>query len=28
MLGAGCSGGQDIALLTVNKEVPNGTPVE
>ncbi len=28
MLGAGCSGGQDVALLTVSKEVPNGTPVE
>lgn len=28
MLGAGCSGGQDVALLTVNKQVPNGTPVE
>ncbi len=28
MLGAGCSGGQDVALLTVNKDVPNGTTVE
>lgn len=28
MLGAGCSQGQDVALLTVNKDVPNGTPVE
>lgn len=28
MLGAGCSNGQDVALLTVNKDVPNGTPVE
>ncbi len=28
MLGAGCSGGQDVALLTVNKDVPNGTPIE
>jgi hypothetical protein len=28
MLGAGCNNGQDIALLTVNKDVPNGTPVE
>jgi methionyl-tRNA synthetase len=28
MLGAGCSDGQDIALLTINKDVPNGTPVE
>lgn len=28
MLGAGCSQGEDIALLTVNKDVPNGTPVE
>ncbi len=28
MLGAGCSGGQDVALLTINKDVPNGTPVE
>ncbi len=28
MLGAGCSGGQDVALLTVHKDVPNGTAVE
>ena len=28
MLGAGCSGGRDAALLTVNKDVPNGTQVE
>ncbi len=28
MLGAGCSDGRDVALLTVNKDVPNGTPVE
>ncbi len=28
ILGAGCSGGQDIALLTVNKDVSNGTLVE
>jgi methionyl-tRNA synthetase len=28
MLGAGCSSGQDVALLTVNKDVPNGTPIE
>jgi methionyl-tRNA synthetase len=28
MLGAGCSGGNEVALLTVNKDVPNGTPVE
>lgn len=28
MLGAGCSGGQDVALLTVSKDVPNGTAVE
>ncbi len=28
MLGAGCSGGQAVALLTVNQDVPNGTPVE
>lgn len=28
MLGAGCSDGQDIALLTINKDVSNGTPVE
>ncbi len=28
MLGAGCSDGQDIALLTINKQVSNGTPVE
>ncbi len=28
MLGAGCSSGQDVALLTVNKDVPNGTTVE
>ncbi len=28
MLGAGCSDGNEIALLTVNKDVSNGTPVE
>ena len=28
MLGAGCSDGKEVALLTVNKDVPNGTPVE
>ncbi len=28
MLGAGCSGGRDVALLTVNKDVANGTAVE
>ena len=28
MLGAGCNSGQDVALLTINKDVPNGTPVE
>jgi methionyl-tRNA synthetase len=28
LLGAGCSDGQDIALLTVTKQVANGTPVE
>ncbi len=28
MLGAGCSTGTDVALLTVNKDVPNGTRVE
>lgn len=28
MLGAGCSDGEDVALLTINKDVPNGTPVE
>lgn len=28
MLGAGCRDGQDIALLTINKDVSNGTPVE
>lgn len=28
MLGAGCSNGQDIALLTVNKDVPSGTRIE
>lgn len=28
MLGAGCSGGQDVALLTIHKDAPNGTPVE
>ena len=27
MLGVGCDEGQDIALLTVNKEVENGSPV-
>ena len=28
MLGAGCSDGKEVALLTVNKDVPSGTPVE
>ncbi len=28
LLGAGCSDGQAIALLTVTKQVANGTPVE
>ena len=28
MLGAGCSDGEDVALLTIDKDVPNGTPVE
>jgi methionyl-tRNA synthetase len=28
MLGAGCHEGAEIALLTVNKDVPNGTLVE
>ncbi len=28
MLGAGCNSGQDVALLTVSKAVPNGTAVE
>ncbi len=28
MLGAGCSEGTAVALLTVNKDVPNGTQVE
>ena len=28
MLGAGCSGGEEVALLTINKDVPNGTPVQ
>ena len=28
MLGAGCNSGSDVALLTVNKDVENGTPVE
>lgn len=28
MLGAGCSDGEDVALLTINKDVPIGTPVE
>ena len=27
LLGAGCGDGQDVALLTVSKDVPNGTPV-
>ena len=27
-LGAGCNEGKDVSLLTVNKDVPNGTPVE
>jgi methionyl-tRNA synthetase len=28
MLGAGCSDGHEVALLTISKDVPNGTPVE
>ena len=28
MLGANCHNGQEIALLTVSRDVPNGTPVE
>lgn len=28
LLGAGCNEGKDVGLLTVNKDVPNGTPVE
>ncbi len=28
MLGAGCHSGDEIALLTVSRAVPNGTPVE
>ncbi len=28
MLGAGCSSSEDVGLLTVNRDVPNGTPVE
>ena len=28
MLGVGCSDRNDIALLTINKEAPNGTRVE
>lgn len=28
LLGAGCSDGQDIALLTITKQVANGTLVE
>lgn len=28
MLGAGCTDRDDIALLTVNRDVPNGTRVE
>jgi methionyl-tRNA synthetase len=28
LLGAGCSSGRDVALLTVTKDVPNGTPIE
>jgi methionyl-tRNA synthetase len=28
MLGVGCSDRNDIALLTINREVPNGTRVE
>ncbi len=28
ILGAGCGTGYDIALLTVNRDVPNGTRVE
>jgi len=28
LLGAGCSEGKDVALLTVNKDVHNGTAVE
>jgi methionyl-tRNA synthetase len=28
LLGAGCSSGRAVALLTVNQDVQNGTPVE
>ena len=28
MLGANCHNGQEIALLTVSRDVPSGTPVE
>ena len=28
MLGANCHSGDEIALLTVSRNVPNGTPVE
>ena len=28
MLGANCHSGQQIALVTVSNDVPNGTPVE
>jgi methionine--tRNA ligase beta chain len=28
MLDAGCRSGNDAALLTVNRDVPNGTPIE
>jgi methionine--tRNA ligase beta chain len=28
MLGANCHSGQEIALVTINRDVPNGTPVE
>jgi methionyl-tRNA synthetase len=28
MLGANCGSGQEMAFLTVNRNVPNGTPVE
>lgn len=28
MLGANCHSGEEIALLTVSRDVPNGTPVE
>ena len=28
MLGAGCNDEREIALLTVNRDVPNGTPIQ